>query len=57
VWLAQNPDARTAARAREAAELLGLPLTVLQTGYGPLEERLRVLVEAWDPEAEPAPAG
>lgn len=56
VWLAQNPDARTEARAREAADLLGLPLTVVPTGYGPLEERLRVLVEEWEPEGEPAPA-
>ncbi len=49
VWLAQNPDEKTAARAREAAERLGLPLTVIHTGYGPLEERLRALVEDWEP--------
>ncbi len=48
IWLAQNPDARTEAHAREAADLLGLPLTVVHTGYGALEERLRVLVEEWE---------
>ena len=48
IWLAQKPDARTEARAREAAERLGLPLTVVETGYGRLEERLRHLVEEWE---------
>ncbi len=49
VWLAQNPDPGTETRAREAAELLELPLTVIHTGYGALEERLKSLIEEWDP--------
>ncbi len=48
IWLAQKPDPRTEASAREAADLLGLPLTVVETGYGRLEERLRHLVEEWE---------
>lgn len=49
VWLAQHSDARAHARAKEAAQRLGLPLTVISTGFGPLEERLRYLVEEWEP--------
>ncbi len=54
VWLAQHPSPEAASRAQEAASLLELPLTVVHTGYGPLEERLRHLIEEWEPEAEPA---
>ncbi len=50
VWLAQQPDERTRQRAEDAAQRLGLPLTVIPTGYGPLEERLRYLIEDWEPE-------
>lgn len=49
VWLTQTPSPEVASRAREAASLLNLPLTVIHTGYGPLEERLRFLVEEWEP--------
>lgn len=48
IWLAQKADARTETRAQEAADLLGLPLTVIETGYGQLAERLRYLVEEWE---------
>lgn len=48
IWLAQKRESKTEARAREAANLLGLPLTVVETGYGRLEERLRHLVEEWE---------
>ena len=53
VWLAQKPSPQVEKRAQEAAERLDLPLTVVHTGYGPLEERLRELVETWEPEAPP----
>lgn len=45
VWLAQRPDPETRRRAEEAARLLGLPLTVIPTGYGALETRLLALLE------------
>ncbi len=44
VWLAQRPDPETRRRAEEAAELLGLPLIVIPTGYGNLETRLLKLI-------------
>ena len=45
VWLAQEPeDPELQALAREAAEQLGLPLTVVPTGHGRLEEALAELV-------------
>jgi len=50
VWLAQQPDdGETASAAQEAASRLGLPLTVIETGYGALEDQLRFLVEEWEP--------
>ncbi len=50
VWLAQNPTPQVEEQAQDAAERMGLPLRVVHTGYGPLEERLRSLIEEWEPE-------
>jgi len=44
VWLAQEPDEELGARAAEAAESLGLPLTVVATGDHGLEQALADLV-------------
>lgn len=46
VYLAQRDDPVLLARARWAAESLGLPLEVRKTGYGKLESRLKELIEA-----------
>ncbi len=54
VWLAQQPDdVKAASSAREAASHLGLPLTVIETGYHGLEAQLRFLIETWTPKYEP----
>lgn len=45
VYLAQREDPALAARARWAADSLGLPLEVHKTGYGKLEARLKELLE------------
>ena len=42
VWLAQQPDEELRALAQQAADRVGLPLTVVETGHGGLE---RALVE------------
>ena len=44
VWLAQEPDDELAALAQDAADRLGLPLTVVPTGHGGLEAALAELV-------------
>ena len=44
VWLAQEPDPELHALAQDAAELLGLPLTVVETGDSGLERALADLV-------------
>jgi hypothetical protein len=44
VWLAQEPDDDLRVLAQEAADRLGLPLTVVETGTGGLEEALATLV-------------
>jgi hypothetical protein len=44
VWLAQEPDAELHALAEDAARVLGLPLTVVETGTGGLERELSALV-------------
>jgi len=44
VWLAQEPDDELRVLAQEAADRLGLPLTVVETGTGGLEEVLATLV-------------
>ncbi len=49
LYLAQNPTPQLLAQAQEAADYLGLPLQVRETGLGALEERLAALM------AQPAP--
>jgi hypothetical protein len=44
VWLAQEPDDELRALAREAADRIGLPLTVVETGDTGLERALAALV-------------
>jgi hypothetical protein len=44
VWLAQEPDAELRTLAQQAAERLGLPLTVVPTGTGKLEAALTDLL-------------
>ena len=46
VWLAQQPDEELLALAQQAADRVGLPLTVVETGHGGLE---RALVELLSP--------
>jgi Protein of unknown function (DUF1638) len=46
VWLAQQPDEELRALAQQAADRVGLPLTVVETGHGGLE---RALVELLSP--------
>ena len=44
VWLAQRPDPELRELAEDAAERIGLPLTVVETGDGRLEDALATLV-------------
>ncbi len=44
VWLAQEPDTELHALAQEAADRLGLPLTVVETGSTGLERALEDLI-------------
>ena len=44
VWLAQEPDDELRALAEEAAESIGLPLTVIDTGHAGLEQAIESLV-------------
>ncbi len=44
VWLAQEPDEELRRMAAQAAEALGLPLTVVETGDHGLEQALAALV-------------
>ena len=44
VWLAQEPGADLRALAADAARVLGLPLTVVDTGTGGLERELAGLI-------------
>ena len=44
VWLAQEPDETLRGLAEEAARKIGLPLTVVETGDGRLEEALEELL-------------
>jgi hypothetical protein len=44
VWLAQDPDPELRTHAQRAAERIGLPLTVIPTGTGRLEQALADLV-------------
>ncbi len=45
VWLAQEPDDELRAAAQEAADRIGLPLTVVETGTTGLEQALADLVD------------
>lgn len=45
VYLVQKEDPELVERAKWAAERLGLPLVIKESGYGSLENRLRELVE------------
>jgi hypothetical protein len=44
VWLAQAPDDELRAQAEEAARTIGLPLTVVDSGHGRLEDALAELL-------------
>ena len=46
LYLRQVPNPRLAAKAREIATYLGLPLEISDVGLGEFEERLAELVEA-----------
>jgi Protein of unknown function (DUF1638) len=46
VWLAQQPDDELHALARRAADRIGLPLTVAETGHAGLERALEGLLQA-----------
>jgi len=49
VWLAQEPDETLRTLAEEAARKIGLPLTVVETGDGRLEEALEELLRRDSP--------
>jgi hypothetical protein len=44
VWLAQQPDDELHRLAREAADRIGLPLVVVETGHTGLERALADLL-------------
>jgi hypothetical protein len=45
VWLAQEPDEELRALATDAASLLGLPLTEIDTGLSGLDRAMRTLLQ------------
>jgi hypothetical protein len=44
VWLAQQPDDELRTLAQRAADRVGLPLQVVETGHGGLERALAELL-------------
>ena len=44
IWLAQEPDDELRALAQAAADRIGLPLTVIETGHSRLESALEALL-------------
>lgn len=56
VYLAQTENPHLLARARWAADYLGLPLETRQTGYGALETRLAALMSTPETAAPTEPA-
>jgi hypothetical protein len=55
VWLAQEQDADLLTLARHAAETIGLPLTIVDTGTTGLERELTALVRASGCHSAPTP--
>jgi hypothetical protein len=55
VWLAQEQDADLLLLARHAAETIGLPLTIVDTGTTGLERELAALVRASGCHSTPTP--
>jgi hypothetical protein len=55
VWLAQEPDAELRTLAQQAADRLGLPLTVVPTGTGRLESALAGLLAGLRDKDDPRP--
>jgi hypothetical protein len=45
MYLAQSDNATNFQKAQDIATYLGLPLTIIETGYGPFEGRLKELME------------
>jgi uncharacterized protein DUF1638 len=50
VWLAQDPDPELHELARRAADRIGLPLTVVETGDRLLEQALATLLDMTNPD-------
>jgi len=46
VWVAQSPNPELAGQARQIAELLGLPLVIVEVGTARFEQALEQLVES-----------
>jgi hypothetical protein len=57
VWLAQEPDAELRTLAQQAADRIGLPLTVVPTGTGRLEQALALLLDSRDQSSPAGPGG
>jgi hypothetical protein len=51
VWLAQQPDDQLLSLAQQAADQIGLPLTVVPTGHSGLERALTALLNLGTPRA------
>ena len=55
VWLAQEPDAELRTLAQQAADRIGLPLTVVPTGTGRLAAAIAGLLEGLVEDGLPQP--